>query len=148
MQPSVAHFATGKMVQASDVECHRSHNGIIPFLGLTHPGICSTVTIANATLPPSEFIYFLTENGTSKLPQKVRSTLKTITFAQISVSKFSNPKLYLELCLSLRPYESLISGYLSFYTYRTKRLNWVIPGAPLHSHTPKLCDFQPTQSRQ
>lgn len=52
VEPSVAHFAMGRTVQASDVECHRSHNGIIPFWGLPPPGICSTVTMANATLFP------------------------------------------------------------------------------------------------
>lgn len=57
VEPSVAHFAVGRMVQASDVECHRSHNGMISFLRPTHPGICSTVTMANATLPPSKGLF-------------------------------------------------------------------------------------------
>lgn len=57
VEPSVAHCATGRMEQASDMECHRSHNRITLFLGLTHSGTCSTVPMANATLPPSKFIY-------------------------------------------------------------------------------------------
>lgn len=55
--PSVAHSATGRTVSASDVVCYRSHNGIISFLGLTHPGICSTATMANATLPQSKGLF-------------------------------------------------------------------------------------------
>lgn len=31
MEPSVAHFAMERTVQASEVECHRSYNGITPF---------------------------------------------------------------------------------------------------------------------
>lgn len=65
VEPSVASFAMGRMVQASDAECHRSHNGIIPILGLTHPGICSRVTVANATLPHQR-VYFLMEKAPVK----------------------------------------------------------------------------------
>lgn len=61
VEPSVAHLAMERMVQASEAECHRSHNGIIPLLVLRHPGMCATVTMANATPPPSEHLFIFSQ---------------------------------------------------------------------------------------
>lgn len=106
-------------------------------------------------------VYFIMQNGTSKLSQRVRSSLKKTTknkkqtnkqkttLAWISASKFSNPGLYLELCLPLshaRTFKSLISEHLSYYIYKVKRWNLLISEALLHSNTPKFCNFKPIQS--
>jgi hypothetical protein len=72
VKPSVAHFAMERMVCGLQKWCHRSHNGIIPLLGLMHPGICP-ITKAKATLLHLR-IDFLTGYGTSKLSGRVRSS--------------------------------------------------------------------------
>lgn len=57
VEPSVAHFAMGRMVQASKLKCHRSHNGITSFLGLTHMQAYAPVTMANAILSLSKSLF-------------------------------------------------------------------------------------------
>lgn len=104
VEPSVAHCATGRMEQASDMECHRSHNRITLFLGLTHSGTCSTVPMANATLTPIKvYLWRMLPLNTHKRSGSFFFFLNSIC-PNIS---FSNPELYLKLTSITNSLETL-----------------------------------------
>lgn len=139
----------GKDGAASKLKCHRSHNGITSFLGLTHMQAYAPVTMANAILSLSKSLFISPWRMVPLNSHKGASpVLKKIISAWISISKFSNPGLYLKLCLPLTWTFTNHWSLSSYNHYKMKRWNSVISDSSLHSSTLKFCDFKPTQSPQ